>query len=105
MVCQIPNCKKKMPYAVDCKVITCASCGTRPKFKACEKGISARLCAELDGKGIWLTAFTDVMKMLINKVDLSCNNTTDELKQGLLNLENVKLLIDSISNFILNVLE
>lgn len=104
MVCQIPNCKKKMPYAVDCKVITCASCGTCQKVKACEKGMSARLCAEVDGKDIWLTAFTDVMKMLINKVDLSCD-TTDELKQGLLNLENVRLLIDSTSNFILDVLE
>ena len=92
MVCQIPNCKKKMPYAVDCKVITCASCGTCQKVKACEKGMSAHLCAQIDGKDIWLTAFTDVMKMLINKVDLSCNNTTDELKEGLLNLENVKLL-------------
>lgn len=104
MVCQIPNCKKKMPYAVDCKVITCASCGTCQKVKACETGMSARLCAEVDGKDIWLTAFTDIMKMLINKVDLSCD-TTDELKQGLLNLENVRLLIDSTSNFILDVLE
>lgn len=105
MVCQIPNCKKKMPYAVDCKVITCASCGTCQKVEACEKGMSAHLCAQIDGKDIWLTAFTNVMKMLINKVDLSCNNTTDELKEGLLNLENVKLLIDSTSNFILDVLE
>ena len=105
MVCQIPNCKKKMPYAVYCKVITCASCGTCQKVKACEKGMSAHLCAQIDGKDVWLTAFTDVMKMLINKVDLSCNNTTDELKEGLLNLENVKLLIDSTSNFTLDVLE
>ena len=67
--------------------------------------MSACLCAEVDGKDIWLTGFTDVMKMLINKGDLSCDNTTDELKQGLLNLENVKLLIDSTSNFILDVLE
>ena len=67
--------------------------------------MSARLCAELDGKDIWLTAFTDVMKMLINEVDQSCNNAIDELKQGLLNLENVKVLIDSTSNFILDVLE
>ena len=41
MVCQIPNCKKKMLCAVDCKVITCASCGTCQKVKACEKGMSA----------------------------------------------------------------
>ena len=68
MVCQIPNCKKKMPYAVDCKVITCASCGTCQEVKECEKGISGRLCAELDGKDIWLTAFTDIMKMLIHKL-------------------------------------
>lgn len=105
MVCQIPNCKKKIPYAVDCKVITCASCGSCQKVKECEKGMSVRLCAELDVKDIWLTAFTDVMTILINKVDLSCNNTTDELKQGLLNLENVELLIDSTSNFLLDVLK
>ena len=76
-----------MPYAVDCKVITCASCGTCQKVKACEKGMSAHLCAQIGGKDVWLTAFTDIMKMLINKVGLSCNNT-DELKEGLLNLEN-----------------
>lgn len=105
MLCQIANCKKKMPYAVDCKVITCAACGTCQKVKAAERGMSARLCAEIDGKDVWLTAFTDVMNILIKKVNLSSDNTTDELKAGLLELENVNIVIDTTSNFILEVLD
>ena len=60
MVCQIPNCTKKMPYAVHSKVITYASYGTCQKVKACGKGKCSRLRAQLDDKDIWLTVFTDV---------------------------------------------
>lgn len=38
-----------------------------------------RLCVEVDGKDIWLIVFIDVMKMLINKVDLLCD-IIDEFK-------------------------
>lgn len=74
-------------------------------MKAAERGMSARLCAEIDRKDVWLTAFTDVMNILIKKVNLSSDNTTDELKAGLLELENVNIVIDATSNFILEVLD
>lgn len=38
-----------------------------------------RLCVEVDGKDIWLIVFIDVMKMLINNVDLLCD-IIDEFK-------------------------
>lgn len=37
------------------------------------------LCVEVDGKDIWLIVFIDVMKMLINNVDLLCD-IIDEFK-------------------------
>lgn len=37
------------------------------------------LCVEVDGKDIWLIVFIDIMKMLINKVDLLCD-IIDEFK-------------------------
>jgi hypothetical protein len=45
------------------------------------------------------------MNILIKKVNLSSDNTTDELKAGLLELENVNIVIDTTSNFILEVLD
>lgn len=71
ILCQIPSCKRKMPFSIGCKVITCASCGTCQKLKAADKGMSACLCAEIEGKDVWLTAFTDVMEILIKKLNMS----------------------------------
>lgn len=31
LICQIPTCKKKMPYAVEKQVTTCTTCGTCQK--------------------------------------------------------------------------
>lgn len=86
-----------MSYVIDWKVITCASRGTCQKVKAAEKGITARLCVKIDGKDLWLSAFTDVMKFLIDKVFI------DEIKAGLIGLENITIVIDSTSNIILDV--
>lgn len=103
MICQINTCKKKMPYAIGSPVFTCQSCGTCQKVKSAKKGATARLCAEIEGKQVWLTAFTDVMENLLDKVNLSINDTSDKIKEALLTIQNITLVIDSVSNFILEV--
>ena len=57
ITCQIQACKKKMPYSVGSTVFTCPSCRTSQKVRAAKKGISARLCIELNGKQVWLLCF------------------------------------------------
>ena len=105
MICQINSCKKKMPYVIDSPVFTCPSCGTCQKVKGAKKGATARLCAEIEGKQVWLTAFTDVMENLLAKAHLMINATSDQIKEALLKMENITIVIDSVSNFIVEVKE
>ena len=43
----------------------------------------------------------DVMENLLAKVHLSIHDTSDQIKEALLTMENVTLVIDYASNFIL----
>lgn len=105
MICQISSCKKKMPHAVGVAVFKCLSCGTTQKVKAAEKGMSARLSANIDGKDLWLTAFTSVMEAFLSRMQLSNSSTTDQIAEALLGLENVKLKINTQSNHIIELME
>ena len=105
MTCQIQACKKKMPYSVGSTVFTCPSCRTSQKVRAAKKGISARLCIELNGKQVWLTALTEVMQALLSRLDMTIDDKSDDIKEALLSLENIILVVDSVSNFILEIKE
>ena len=63
--CQIKACNKNMPYVLNCKLITCPSCGTSQRFTPAKSGITARLCVEIDGNDIWFTVFNNVMQNLL----------------------------------------
>ena len=99
------SCRKKMPYSVGSTTFTCTSCGTCQKVKLAKKGATARLCAEMEGHQTWLTVFTDEMEALLKKLDLTINTPSDQIKEALLSLENITLVIDPVSNFILEVIE
>ena len=105
MICQIPSCKKKMPHAVGVSVFKCLSCGTTQKGKAAEKGMCARLSANIDGKDLWLTAFTSVMETFLSRIQLCNSSTTDQIAEALLGLENVKLKMNTQSNHIIELME
>ena len=105
MACQVQSCKKKMPYSVGSAIYTCTNCGTCQKLKAATKGATARLCTEIEGKQVWLTAFTDELVALLKKVQLSIDDPTDKIKESLLSLEDITLVVDSVSHFILEVKE
>ena len=104
MTCQIKSCKKKMPHAVGSTVLKCTSCGTSQKVKAAQNGMSARLCAEIDGKDCWLTALTDVMEGLLSKISLTRDSNTDQIAERLLQIENIKIKINTRSNHIIELL-
>ena len=76
-----------------------------PESQRGKKGSTARLYAEIEGKQVWLTAFTDVTKNLLAKVHILIHDTSDQIKEALLTIENITLLIDSESNIILEVKE
>ena len=45
----------------------------------------------------------DVMENLLAKVHLSIHDTSDQIKEALLTMENITLVIDCVLNFILEV--
>lgn len=90
-----------MPYVLNCKVITCPSCGTSQRFSSAKSGITARLCAEIDGKDTW---FNDVIQKLLLKVNLTMQAKSNEITEALLGLENISLCYDTQSNFIKDIM-
>lgn len=105
LTCQIKTCNKRMPYSVGCVTAKCQSCGTTQKVKFAKQGMSARLCTEVEGKDLWLTAFTDTMEQLKTKAGLSKDAKSDEIADGILALEDIKLLIDKRSKFVQKLIE
>ena len=101
--CQIKACNKRMPYVLNCKVITCPSCGTSQRFSSAISGITARLCKEKNGKDMWFTAFNDVMQKLLLMVNLAMQAKSNEITEALLGLENISLCYDTTSNFIKDI--
>ena len=59
--------------------------------------MSERLSANIDGKDLWLTAFSSVMEAFLSRMQLSNSSTTltDQIAEALLGLENVKLKINT----------
>ena len=47
----------------------------------------------------------DVMEKLLARVHLSIHDTSDQIKEALLTMESITLVIDSVSDFILEVKE
>lgn len=91
-----------MPYVVNCKVFTCPNCGTAQRLaSATESGITARLCAQINGKETWFTVFDDVVKKLLLKVNLTMTAKSDEIKEAFLGLENISLCYDTKASHIL----
>ena len=60
--------------------------------------MSARLYTEIDDKDVWLTAFTETMEVLIRCLPKDAKS--DEIANGLLLIENMKVLIYQRSNVI-----
>ena len=105
MTCQIKSCEKKMPHAVGSTVLKCTSCATSKKVKAAENGMSAHLCAEIDGKDCWLTALKDVMESVLSRISLTRHSNMDQIAERLLQIENIKMKINTQSNHIIELLE
>ena len=94
-----------MLHAVGSTVLKCTSCGTSQKVKAAENGMSARLCAEMDGKDCWLTALTEVIEILSSRISLTRDSNTDQIAKRLLQIENIKMKINTQFNHIIELLE
>ena len=94
-----------MPHAVGSTVLKCTLCGTSKKVKAAENGMSARLGAKIDGKDCWLTALTDVMESLLSRISFTRHSNTDQIAERLLQIENIKMKINTQSNHIIKLLE
>ena len=67
--------------------------------------MSARLCAEIDGKDCWLTGLTDVMESLLSRISLTRHSKTDQIAERLPQIENIKMKINTQSTNIIILLE
>ena len=71
--------------------------------KAAGKGMSARLCTEIDRKDYLLTILTNVMESLLSKINITRNTKgTDQITERLLQIDNIKLKINTQSNHIID---
>jgi len=59
-----------MSHTVGVSVFKCLSCQVTQKVKAADKGISACLSANIDGKDLWLTALNSVMETFLSRMRL-----------------------------------
>lgn len=105
MTCQIKSCKKRMLHAMASTIFKCHSCRGTQRVKSATKNMSARLSAQIDGEPLWLTAFADVMLILMKKANVSQDARSDKIAAALLQLENISLKINTQSNHILSVLD
>ena len=80
MTCQIKSCKKKMPHAVGSTILKYLSSPHLELIKKLtrqKKGMSACLCAEINGKDCWVTALTTVMESLLSRINFTRDTNTD----------------------------
>lgn len=91
-ICQNKACNKRMPSVQHGSAIfQCEACGISQRVKHAKKALSARICIELDGKDLWLSAFTDVMTTLMSKAGIQQDATVDEITNALLCMEDIPL--------------
>ena len=70
-ICQNKACNKRMPSVQHGSAIfQCEACGILQRVKHAKKTLSTCICIELDGKDLWLSAFTDVMTTLMSKAGI-----------------------------------
>ena len=70
-------------------------------FQHAKKALSVRICIELDGKDLWLWAFTDVMTTLMSKEGIRQDARVDEITNTLLCMEDIPLKYNGKSKYIL----
>lgn len=103
--CQNKSCNKRMPNAEQgSSVFKCDSCGTTQKLKFAKKAMTARICAIINGKDVWLSAFTDIMEKLLKYAGLGNDAKIDDITTAFLGLENVSLKFNVKSDHIIEVI-
>ena len=72
--------QEKMPHAVGSTILKCLSSPHLELVKKLtrkKKGMSACLCAEINGKDCWVTALTTVMESLLSRINFTRDTNTD----------------------------
>ena len=107
MACQIKSGKKIQAALSGVKYSQKDSHAELVKnVQAAGKGMSARLCTEIDRKDYWLTILTNVMESLLSKINITRNTKgTDQITERLLQIDNIKLKINTQSNHIIELIE
>ena len=101
-MCQNKSCNRRMPSLEHgAAIFTCEVCGTSQKVKNAKKVLSGRMCIELDGEDMWLSAFTDVMQSLMLKAGLDKSASVDKIINALLTLQNIPIKINTKSKYLL----
>ena len=97
------NCSKHLTDVPTLKTAKCSHCESIMLLTSCPKLMSVRVAVEDPSKEkqhIWLTAFRDVLLLMIPELGSQCNPSEDEIVQGLLDLENFQITFDKSANII-----
>ena len=100
--CQNKTCNKRMPSVQHGSgFFKCEVCRMSQKLKYAKKALSARICVEIDGNDLWLSAFTDVMITLMSKAGIEEDATVDEITNAMMCMEDILIRYNAKSNCIL----
>ena len=88
-----PNCKKKVEIIVAKSSIKCYSCNVRARTEDFTVQVSALLKFKVseDGEEVWGTAFTGVMKAILEMTEVKQEANNDEIEECCLDIRNIIL--------------
>ena len=76
--------------AIHQKYIMCRNCGVRQRQSGCKRDASVQVKVEIDGKEVWLTAFTDaIVSLLAVSPDVSLMSDSESIEDLLMDVKDV----------------
>ena len=73
-------------------VVRCIYCNTSQRARDCKRHTLAQLQVDIEGKSIWLTAFSYAIEdLLVTNKDVGLESDSDKIEDALLALVNIML--------------
>ena len=97
-------CKKKITESSHQKYIKCRNCGVRQRQSDCKRDATVQVKVEIDGKEVWLTAFTDaIVSLLAVSPDVSLMSDSESIEDLLMDVKDVHFTYNVNKNTITEV--
>ena len=81
----------------------CQQCGTRQRTSHLTRASSVRICVVHNKADLWLSALTKDITKLLEAKSLTLNNTVEDIKEAMMNVQNITFKYDSQKNVITDI--